>query len=62
MRSRKQNLADDIAVLREQLVSVVDSLAALAHAVGAAERSSYSIKGFLKRNDLSEARGLCLRP
>jgi hypothetical protein len=55
MRSRKQNRADDIAALREQLVSVVDSLAKLGRAVGTVERSSYSIKEFLARNGLSES-------
>jgi hypothetical protein len=55
MKSRAQNLADDIAALREQLVSVVDSLAMLARAAGAVERSSYTVKEFLARNDLSES-------
>ena len=55
MRSAKQNVASEIAALKEQLASVVATLVALANAAAVGERGSYSIKEFLARNQLSES-------
>jgi hypothetical protein len=55
MWSAKQNFASEIVALKEQLASVVATLAALANATSVGERGSYSIKEFLARNQLSES-------
>ena len=61
MRSAKQNVASEIAALKEQLASVVATLVALANAAAVGERGSYSIKEFLARNQLSESQYYKLR-
>jgi hypothetical protein len=61
MRSAKQNLAAEIAALKEQLASVVATLAALVNASALGERGSYSIKEFLARHRLSESQYHALR-
>jgi hypothetical protein len=48
------NMAADIAALREQLGDISTKLDALAKAVGEADRGSFTIKEFLRRNHLSE--------
>jgi len=55
MRSATQNLVSEIAALKEQLASVLATLAALANAAAVGDRGSYSIKEFLGRHRLSES-------
>jgi hypothetical protein len=55
MRSPKQNIAADVAALKEHLNSVIATLAALANAAGGKERSSWTLREFQHRHNLSES-------
>ncbi len=55
MRSAKQTLAADIAVLRRQLSDVLAALVMLAKAASEGERGSFTLKEFQRRHNLSES-------
>ena len=55
MRRPKQNIAADVAALKEQLNSVIATLAAPANAAGGKERSSWTLREFQHRHNLSES-------
>jgi hypothetical protein len=52
VRSPKQNIAAEIAALKERLIA---TLAPLVNAVSVGERGSYTLKEFQRRHNLSES-------
>jgi hypothetical protein len=55
MWSAKQDFATDIAALKEQLSEVLATLVMLARAASEGERSSFTLKEFQRRHNLSES-------
>jgi hypothetical protein len=55
MWSAKQDFATDIAALKEQLYEVLATLVMLARAASEGERSSFTLKEFQRRHNLSES-------